>query len=535
MRPAMSPFFRLSLLLAVSALALGARAESPEESPEKWRSSLFPSDWHPAYTDAEGRFLHDFSSAGYKGGLVAPPDIVGPIFDVVRDFQADSTGLADAHPAIQRAIQAAESAGGGVVYLPAGLYRTEKPLLVGRSGVVIRGEDRDRSRIHFTGQEAKNASVILIQGSARTGPEVFLAADAAPLVGHLSLADAGALAPGQDIDLGWFITDEFIADHGMAGVWSPHRDKWQAFFRLTVVSVDTTVTPHRVEVDVPPRYAALVRDGASLRPRPGYIQECGVEHLGLSDVPLAASPPPTDARRHLIQFQHAKNSWVRDVASFSPDAGRHEFYDKGIFINVSKHITIADCVLRRPERRDAGRGYIFELGGSNDILIKDCVALEGRHNFTSNWLFGSVGNVFLRCTSRGGALADWNNALGPSDFHHSLAIANLVDSCTIDDGWEGMNRGTMSGGAGHTVTQSVFWNCRGAGYVRSAQYGWGYLIGLAASLDVVTQVDLTAPLNWWQKQFEGTAPWDFVEGPGRGDHLDPASLYEAQRALRLSR
>jgi hypothetical protein len=123
--------------------------------------------------------------------------------------------------------------------------------------------------------------------------------------------------------------------------------------------------------------------------------------------------------------------------------------------------------------------------------------------------------------------------MGPSDFHHSLAIANLIDSCQIDDGWFALNRGPTSAGAGHTATETVFWNCTGSGEVRSGQYGWGYLVGLASSLKVISTVDLSQP-NWFDKYYLGTEPFDFVEGSGQGGSLLPQSIYEDQLMLRRS-
>ena len=41
-----------------------------------WRSTLYPEDWTPASTDAEGRYLPDFSYAGYRNrtpNQAAPP------------------------------------------------------------------------------------------------------------------------------------------------------------------------------------------------------------------------------------------------------------------------------------------------------------------------------------------------------------------------------------------------------------------------------------------------------------------------------
>ena len=239
-----------------------------------------------------------------------------------------------------------------------------------------------------------------------------------------------------------------------------------------------------------------------------------------------------------MRIAHAKNCWVRDVSSFVPvGAGygdKYALYDKGIHLHLSKRITLQNCEFRHAQRRDGGgHGYLYELGGCNDVLLKDCRGIGGRHNFSSNWFFGSVGNVFLRCLSQDGTLSDWNNNLGPSDFHHSLAMANLIDSCQIDDGWYALNRGGMSGGAGHTATETVFWNCSGSGEVRSAQFGWGYLIGMASTLKVVTAVDLSQP-NWLEKQYVGTEPFDFVDGRGRGAELVPQSIYEDQLKLRMS-
>ena len=49
-----------------------------------WRSSLYPEDWQPGFADASGRFLHDFSYAGYARGEKPIPDKKGPVFDVTH-------------------------------------------------------------------------------------------------------------------------------------------------------------------------------------------------------------------------------------------------------------------------------------------------------------------------------------------------------------------------------------------------------------------------------------------------------------------
>jgi hypothetical protein len=60
-------------------------------------------------------------------------------FDAVADFGADKTGNTDASGPIIQALNAAEAAYGGIVYLPAGNYLIKNPLSIPRS-VTLRGD-----------------------------------------------------------------------------------------------------------------------------------------------------------------------------------------------------------------------------------------------------------------------------------------------------------------------------------------------------------------------------------------------------------
>ena len=139
------------------------------------------------------------------------------------------------------------------------------------------------------------------------------------------------------------------------------------------------------------------------------------------------------------------------------------------------------------------------------------------------------GWVLLRCHSAGGLnqiVQDYELGLiAHSEFHHSLAMANLIDDCTFDDGFNAVNRGLESTGAGQTATQTVFWRTHGTGQVRSLQYGWGYVIGADPQTQVVTAMtDLGSA---------GTLPVDWSEGLGNAATLEPKSLYAQQHLLRV--
>jgi hypothetical protein len=500
---------------------------------EPFRSALYPEDWQPGFSGTGGAFLHDFSHAGYKNGEVPVPDPPsGPVFDVAS-YGADATGASDATGSIQSAINAAQTAGGGVVWFPAGLYRCDGILLVTHSNIALQGAGAGLSRIYFTqcaGMDGK--AHLVFQGIVARGADVPLAADGQNGASSVLVADSSGLAVGDDIAVGWVITPDFVAEHNMTGTWQVSVGQWRPIFRRTVTAVDNSVTPHRVTLDVPLRYPAKLRDSASLRRETGHISECGISDLGLSNA-VAYLEAWTIARQHLLRFEGAKDCWALRLESFaSPLAadtrGLH-LQNSGLHVLNAKRVTVADCRLEKAQNRGGGGcGYLYELGTSGELLLRDCKGLDGRHNFIQNWDFGTTGCVFLRCQSAGGKnVISANSSLSvgtTSEYHHELAMACLVDSCTLDDGWSAVNRGTESSGAGLTSTQCVVWNAHGAGMIRSMQSGLGYVIGTEGT-SLLTSLAFSIAA--------GSAPEDWVEGQNEGRFLCPSSLYDDQLARRL--
>jgi hypothetical protein len=501
-----------------------------------WRSVLYPEDWTPAFSDPQGRFLHDFSYAGYHNGEAEfGQDLPAKQIDVVADHKADPTGQADATAAFQAALDAAALAGGAIVNVPAGLYRIDGQLTIAASRVVLRGVGAEQSKLWFTRfMNMGFQSHLNVAGALKLGDEALLTADGVAREFTVTVADAGAYKVGDDVAIGWVITPEFIAEHGMTGTWMVFNDKWQAFFWRTVVAVDgDTLT-----LDVPLRYPAKKRDKASVQRVTGYLQEVGVEDLGLANA-VGWDDAWAQSQVHALSLRGVKDAWVRGVASFvSPGApaeglgsGRH-LQSSGIEVLQGKRVTIADSTLGFSEHRgDGGNGYLFEISQSSEILTRDCVGRAGRHNFIQNWGFGATGIVWLRVHSLEGkavAIKDVEFGLvGLSEFHHSLATANLIDHSTFDDGWGAVNRGAESSGAGHSSTQSAVWNPDGSGVIRSRQFGLGYVIGPAPTLGIETSVDIPAGA--------GTEPVDLVEkapADAKGG-LIPVSLYEDQLMRRL--
>lgn len=523
------------------------------EPPAPWRSRLYPEDWTPAFTADDGLFLHDFSYAGYHRGEAPLPSLDALPSLSIADHAAPTDGSADAAPALRAVLEIAALHATAdtpvVVHLPAGLYRFDSPVSVTTPGVILRGDGPDETRLHFASAASRNhAASLTFAGNVRFGADLPLTADGAPRETVVSVADASSLSPGDEVSVGWFITPAFIADHQMEAFWRAFNDTWQPMFRRRVVAVDTSTEPHRVTLDIPLRYPAKVRDNASLRVESGLLAECGLAHVGIANA-VAWDEAWSRNQVHAVAFDGVKDCFAVDVRSFpspsAPTTGRGvgaHLQSSGILVRGSRRVTIADGALGPTQHRGGGgNGYLYEVRQSGEILFRDLEARSGRHNFIQNWGFGVTGVVWLRTRSlEGRAFQSSDLSIGItgfSEFHHSLATANLIDDSWAADGWSASNRRDESTGAGHTATENVFWNISGPGIVRSYQHGMGYVIGTAPETNVAAlEPDLDPelaealyPLSSWYL----SEPWDHVEGAGLGATLEPRSLYEDQLQRRL--
>lgn len=511
-----------------------------------WRSALYPEGWVPGDAGPEGARLQDYSYAGYHLGeraLGAGLDDSGGaallLYDVV-DFGAVPVDPAaplsgeDSSVAFQAAIDEAAAAGGGIVYVPAGLYRIDAWLVVNTSRIVLTGEGPDLSRLWFTRRVGLNfAAHIQIGGTSAPDGATDLVSDADVFDTVIEVADATWLEPGDEVVLGHTFSAEWIAALGMSQEWSTLADTWQTLYRRTVVALDTAAEPHRVTLDVPLRGPLPVALGARLERVTGHVSEVGLEHLGLANA-IEWEEAWAGRSIHAVTLAHVRDAWVQDVASFpSPSApasgkgaGAH-LQSGGILVTDSSRVTLADCHLQLAQNRGESDGHLFEVRRSGEILTRDSSARHGHHNFIQTGGFGTSGCVWLRVVASDGASVPLGPLFdsqqpAPSTFLFGLATANLVDASTFDDDFYAVNRAPY----GHGATECAFWNTGGR-LLMSLQLGRGYAIGTSSELVVLTSTELEYGL--------GTEPEDWVEGRGVGHWLIPASLYEDQLAGRLAR
>ena len=538
-------------------------ASSPVSAAETWRSSLYPADWTPAYADGQGRFLHDFSYAGYHRGERPLPEIKAPVIDVTKPpYSADATGAADATAAIQRALDAAASGGGGVVYLPAGTYRVAPSegataaLRVEGDNVVLRGAGMGRTFVFNASTDMRNKHVIEVK--PKDAPWWFaqdaknttsrLAADVVKPSLRVAVENSSLFKAGDAVILRIDPTPRFIEENGMTGKWSiddktpkSKRNVLTLAYLRRVVAVegDTLV------IDVPTRLPLRTADVARVQKLGGHIlRETGLEDfsVGMKQHPARdwsaeegydkPGTGPYDVHQsYAINFEGMENCWMLRVGTYAPpgnDATVH-LLSNGVRMGRGRFLTLEGCDFRFPQYRGGGgNGYMYVLHG-NDGLIRGCRAEGGRHNYDFGFMTSS-GNVIHDCVAKDGRLF--------SDFHMYLSAANLIDNTTFDGDSVEANFRPYGGTPMHgmTTTQTVFWNLNGLRH-STETVEWEHSSFTRKQTLVLTKglkdnyiIGTRGPAS--KVSADAGA---MVEGAGRGDSLEPRSLYLDQLARRLRR
>lgn len=526
------------VFLLASCQSLKGEYSVPKET--SWRSALYPQDWNPAWTDAEGRFLHDFSYAGYhRGEIPLPNALTFPIRRVTdAPYFADATGQSNAAPAIQKAIDDAAAQGGGTVLIPKGRYRLDVPaqekaaLRISSSGLVLRGEG-SATQLFTLETMMRDKSLILAAPPVASWEQpsgsaaILLREDASERATEILLEHVDGLRPGDSLVIRSDVTPDFAREVGMDGLWDTRLDG--PHFHREIVRIDPE--QRLVSLDVPLRFPLKRRDSARVHKLAPPLLEVAVEQMALGmaeqtipgleedDFAKEGTAAYQSHRAFLIRFSHVQHSWIQDVSSFQLESNRSPVHmlSGGIGLSQVRFITVERTQLAYPQYKGAGgNGYLYELQNAQEVLVKDSSARGGRHNFDVKSM-GSSGIVFLRCEALDGYKT--------SDFHMHLSQAVLFDSMQVDgDQLEAKYRDSGTIKHGQTSTQSVFWNTHGRRYmsgrssiVYSQQWGLGFVIGTQGEADQVQ-----TPGGWQ------TEPRDWVEGVGRGWSLDPPSLYEDQ-------
>lgn len=126
------------------------------------------------------------------------------VFDVKKDFGAKGDDVTDDTAAIEAALSAARSNGGGIVYLPWGIYRLSRTIVIPPK-TVVRGEQRDATVLMWPVDEPKSAGEF-------TQAAVF--AQAPYAIEDLSIIARKVNYLVEDVSFGQGVPAELKAGHG---------------------------------------------------------------------------------------------------------------------------------------------------------------------------------------------------------------------------------------------------------------------------------------------------------------------------------
>jgi hypothetical protein len=526
---------------------------------QSWRSTLYPENWTPGIKDTEGRFIHDFSYAGYKYGLEDIPIRNTNIVNVtLPPYNVDNSGQSDVTAKIQSAIDFVGNGGGGIVYLPQGTYMVSlsetstSALRLMKNNVILRGAGNSKTFIFNTTTSFRTKQVIYITGSGASpwetpvGSTVPLSMDIPASTTTIPVSDLSQFNVNDLVILATDFTPDFLNEINATGIWDSTVKGQRYCRRITQINHANNT----ISIDIPTRYLIKSRDNARIYKVKTHISECGIEDLSVGNLQnpkiIGVSDKPTEYTvlgtgeyevhmTSLINVRNAINCWVKNVNSYRPILNTYDIHSlsNGIVLTESKNVSVVNCNFSKPQYRGGSNGYTFQIV-SNDCLLKNCIANKARHSFSFTGGAATNGNVVTQCKGIDPTV--------PFDFHRNLLIANLIDSYISEGDY--INAQFSTGGLltgdvahGYQATECVIWNTTcikkspSVDYlIQSIQLGNGYVIGTSGVNSAVNTTPISGVVDGTNgaSYTYNTSPEDFVEGVGIGTSLIPQSLYSDQ-------
>lgn len=520
--------------------------------------------------DYRGNTLVDYSHAGYEGGGAALPNI--PV-KITLDPSADGTDDAER---IQRAVDllgrtpAGADGFRGAILLRAGTFRLSRPIRIGQSGIVIRGEGDGHEAIRrherplgpdnwfdYTQTESpepgvtkvvatwvsdsynKNEALFDFSGGAAEEETGVAITDLYVPAGTrtLHLADVSGFRPGDNVRIrravnaAWardLKTDAITDAPGVlsANQWATEGRIERAYEGIcqerTVAAVDAaagTLTLTEPIVDPLDRkygVSTAVRFSAGKR-----VAHAGIENMQLLSRFDKSGTAITSAfdvdykfysnERHAqvgVRIGNAENIWVRRITSYHIDVAV-------IIAGGSRWITVQDVNCLEPVGGTGGeRRYSFSNSGGTLVLNQRCYVRYTRHGFI---VMGHVmgPNVFLNDRTE--------YQFDANEPHLRWSAGGLFDNVEgriyVQNRW---NNGTAHGWSGANYT---LWNCTGKFIVSQNPLAANYLFGQSDAADrlpfVMDEVD------------PGNVPNFKAHEQSTGRAVLPKSLYLQQLEERL--
>ena len=481
-------------------------------------------DGHLQYApwNERGDRLPDFSTCGYRGGLVPFPAV--PVKQTLEPAEGDNRERIQAALDELAALPLVDGVRGALL-LKQGRYAIEGSIRLAASGIVLRGEGDGDDGTVLVATQRKQHSLVVVGGGGSpkevAGSRTNVT-DAYVPVGAMSVhvADASSFKVGDSIIVHRPSTAEWlhalkmdqIKDHGAKLVqWAP--GSYDLRFQRVVVAVRGA----EVEFDAPLTCALDAQYGGGFIYQytwPERIENVGIENLrGESEFDHDTADKNrkgefTDEEHgwNFISCGAVRDGWVSRVTA------RWFGYSCVNIGSAASRLTVRDCACLDPVSQiSGGRRYSFAIDGQLN-LVRDCRTRGGRHDFVMHARVPGP-NVFVDCHAE--------KAYSDSGPHHRWSTGTLYDNVVVEGNSLNVQDRQWSGtGHGWAGANMVFWNCTARDFrcqqpPTAQNFGIGCLGPLVKGNYVKDHPD-----GWW-------------ESPG--EPVTPRSLYAQQVVDRLAR
>jgi hypothetical protein len=343
-----------------------------------------------------------FTHAGVPGGIPNVPVVVN-----ASDHGLPMDGKSDASVALQAALDAAASKGGGAVLIPKGRYPIDQTLTLHEDGVVLRGADREGVVLlpRFASEKAVGDSKSLIsigRSENRMRLDVALMKPVHRGQTDVPVPDASRFKVGERVVLTGLPPPDVVKALSPEGQEHIEKGTYGSVYSYQHFVIEK-VTPTGLVLDRPIRLDLELNQKPFLR-RADMVRGCGIENLT-----IAQEVERKDI--HGIQFNSTADCWIQKVTMT-------KIGDWPVGISRSMNFEIRDSSFDESRSLGGARAY-FGVSFSSDGLVENCLISRFRHLSIQ---LSSNGNVFRNCTIRN---ADIN-------FHFHWPYENLFENCVVD-------------------------------------------------------------------------------------------------------
>jgi hypothetical protein len=518
-----SPKEWIIVLLALAGLGCAIRSVRVSPAPAHWGNgadtSMLWANFVEAAKSGGEPILPDFSYAGYRYSEQPIPTVTGREFSVI-DFGAVANDVNYDDVAIQAAIDAAANAGGGVVSFPPGRFlvspnaNPDEFIRITSSNIVLRGSGSGDEGTEILMDRMKPGGTMfrVLPASSSSATLAAITADARRETFWVQVDNASSLHVGQWV----VIRYQNPAYNPIYWGGLPLDPQWERVYKdgpnFHEVHRIAEIQGNRVRFNEPLHFTIKMNSAPFTLRSITLLEEVGIEDIRFTG---KWDTYPEDFVHHkdaihdsawtMLSLTRVANGWVRRCEfknlnqGIATDTAVAFTFDRIRFSGKKGHTSIS-----------TRRGY--------GTLVKDSEDLAAHHH-GPGFGYQGVGTVFLRHQMQVGQRID---------SHGGNPYASLIDQTT--GGYLGGNGGPLVNYPNH-AWYFVFWNFVHRSTSPQTYDFWNVP---KRQNNVLARPIFAGFTSTASVVFQDEAA-EVMHNESFGKQVTPASLFEAQLALRLSR